>query len=153
MATVFWDQEGVVLDNFLKDQKTVTGSSYVEVLRKLKTELDKKRPGKLHRGIFFHRDNAPAHSARVTKETLREFRWELLPHPPYTPDLAPSNFFLFPKHKEHPKGVRFNSIDEAKHAAKTWLRNQSAEFFKNIINGWKHRLGKCIDRDRSYVEK
>ena len=65
----------------------------------------------------------------------------------------PSDFFLFPKLKEHLKGVRFNSIDEAKHAAKTWLRNQSAEFFKNGLNRWKHCLGKCIDCDGGYVEK
>ena len=90
--------------------------------------------------------------ARVTKEILKEFRWELLPHSPYSPDLAPSDFFLFPKLK-HVKGVCFNSTDEAKHAAKTWLRNQSAKFFKNGINGWKHRLRKCIDREGGYVEK
>ena len=55
--------------------------------------------------------------------------------------------------KEFLKGVRFNSTDEAKHAAKTWLRNQSAEFFKNGVNGWKHRLGNCIYRDGGNVEK
>ena len=62
-------------------------------------------------------------------------------------------FSYFQNSKEHLKGVRFNSTDEAKHAAKTWLGNQSPEFFKNGINGWKHRLGKCIDRDGGYVEK
>ena len=74
MASVLWDQEGVVLVNFLEDQKTVTGFYYAEVLRKFRTELAKKRPGKLHRGTLFHHDNAPAHSAKVTKEILREFR-------------------------------------------------------------------------------
>ena len=73
MATVLWDQEEVVLVDFFEGRKTVTGSYYVEVLRKLRTELAKKRPGKLHRGILFPHDNAPAHSARVTKEILREF--------------------------------------------------------------------------------
>ena len=50
-------------------------------------------------------------------------------------NLAPSDFFLFSKLKEHLKGVRSNSTGETKHAAKTWLKNQSAEFFKNGING------------------
>ena len=57
------------------------------------------------------------------------------------------------EHCHDGEGVRFNSTDEAKHAAKTWLRNQSAEFFKNGINEWKHRSEKCIDRDGGYVEK
>ena len=59
MATVFWDSEGVVLVDFLEDKKTVTGAYYVEVLRKLRAKLAEKRPGKLHRGILFHHDNAP----------------------------------------------------------------------------------------------
>ena len=73
MTSVFWDQEGVMLVDFLGGRKTVIGSCYVKVLRKLRTELAKKRPGKLHRGILFHHDNAPAHYERVTKEILREF--------------------------------------------------------------------------------
>ena len=80
MVTVFCDQERVVLVNFLVGPKTVTGSYYVEVLKKLRTELAKMRPGKLYRGILFHHDNAPAHSARVEKEIWREFGWESLPH-------------------------------------------------------------------------
>ena len=128
MATVFWDQEGVVLVEFLEGRKTATGSYYVDVL-------------------------IPAHSARVAKQILREFRWELLPHLPYSLDLAQSYFFLFLKLKEYLKGARFKSTDKAKHAAKTWLRNQSAEFFKNGINRWKDRLGKCINRDRGYAKK
>ena len=82
---------------------------------------------------------------------LKNQQW--VPHPPYSPDLAPSEFFLFSKLKEHMKGVCFKSSDKAKHAAKKWIRNQSAEFFKNGINGWKHCLEKCINHDGGYVEK
>ena len=97
MATVFWDSEGVVLVDFLEGKKPVTGANYVEVLRKVRAKLAEKQPGKLYRGILFHHDNAPAHSSRIVSDVLREFRRELLPHPPYSPDLAPSDFFLFPK--------------------------------------------------------
>ena len=93
MATVFWDSEGVVLIDFLEGKKTVTGAYYVEVLRKLRAKLAEKRPGKLHHGILFHHNNAPVHSSWIVRDVLREFQWELLPHPPYSPDLAPSNFF------------------------------------------------------------
>ena len=99
MATVFWDSEGVVPIDFLEGKKTVTGAYYVEVLRKLRTKLAEKRPGKLHRGIIFHHDNAPAHSSWIVRDVLREFWWELLPHPPYSPDLAPPDFFYFQNSK------------------------------------------------------
>ena len=84
MMTVFWDSEGVILIDYLENQRTVTGVYYAEVLRKLKDALIKKRKGKLHGGDLFHRDNTPAHSSRVAQDVLREFRWEVLPHPPYS---------------------------------------------------------------------
>ena len=151
MATVFWDSEGVVLVDVLEGKKTVTGAYYVKILRKLRAKLAEKRPGKLHCGNLFHHDNAPAHSSWIVRDVLREFWWELLQHPPYSPD--PSEFFLFPKLKEHLKGVYFNDINKAKQAAKTWLTKWSIDYFKNGIKGWKHRLEKCIDLDGDNVEK
>ena len=74
MATVFWDSEGVVLVDFLEGEKTVTGAYYVEVLRKLRAKSAEKRLRKLHCGILFHHDNAPAHSSRIVRDVLREFR-------------------------------------------------------------------------------
>ena len=153
MASVFWDSEGVVLVDLLEGKKTVTGAYYVEVLRKLRAKLAKKCPGKLYRGILFHHDNAPAHFSHIVRDVLRKFRWELLPHPPYSSDLAPSDFFLFPKLKERLKGVYFNDTNEAMQAAKTWLTKWSADYLKNGIKGWKHRLEKCIDLYEDYVEK
>lgn len=153
MATIFWDSKGVILIDFLEGQKTVTSSYYEEVLKKLKTSLAKKRRGKLHSQILFHHDNAPAHSSRAVKALLREFRWQTLPHPPYSPDLAPSDFFLFPKLKEHLKGTRFTSLDEAKKQVISWCQRQPPEFYHEGIYRWKHRLQKCIDNNGAYVEK
>ena len=100
-----------------------------------------------------HHDNAPAHSARVTKDLLREFRWEVIPHPPYSPDLAPSDFFLFPKLKESLKGTRFHSIVEAKNATSPWFLTRPDTFFRDGLKTWNHRLEKCIDQDGTYIEK
>ena len=86
MATVFWDSEGVVLIDFLEGKKLLQAP--IEVLRKLRAKLAEKR-----RGILFHHDNAPAHYSWIVRDVLREFWWELLPHQPYSPDLAPSDLF------------------------------------------------------------
>ena len=153
MATVFWDSEGIILIDFLEGQKTVTSSYYEGVLRKLKTSIAKKRRGKLHKQILFHHDNAPAHSSKAVRSQLREFRWETLAHPPYSPDLAPSDFFLFPNLKGHLKGTRFQSLDEAKKQVITWCQRQPREFYKDGLYRWIHRLRKCIDVNGAYVEK
>ena len=123
----------MILIDYLENQRSVTGVYYAEVLRKLKDTLIKKRKGKLYGGILFHHDNAPAHSSRVAQDVLREFRWEVLPHPPYSPDSAPSDFFLFPKLKEILKGTHFNDIEEAKHCATTWIRKRPPEFFNDSL--------------------
>ena len=99
MATVWWDSEGVVLVDFLEGKKIVAGAYYVEVLRKLRAKLAEKCPGKLHCGILFLHNNAPAHSSQIIRDVLREFQWELVPHPPDSADLAPSDFFYFQNSK------------------------------------------------------
>ena len=99
MATVSWDSEGVVLVDFLEGKKTVTGAYCIEVLGKLRAKLAEKRPGKLCHGILFHHNNAPAHSSRIVSDVLKEFQRELLPHPPYSPDLAQFYFFYFQNSK------------------------------------------------------
>jgi histone-lysine N-methyltransferase SETMAR len=50
---------------------------------------------KLARRVPLHHDNVRPHTARATQERIQEVQWELLEHPPYSPDLAPSNFPLF----------------------------------------------------------
>lgn len=153
MATIFWDSEGVILVDFLENQRTVTGRYYEKVLRKLHAALVKKRPGKLHRRILFHHDNAPAHSCKLSRAVLREYRWEILSHPPYSPDLAPSDFFLFPELKKNIKGIRWESILEAKRAVLDWFKTKDKIFYRNGLERWRHRMEKCYELDGSYVEK
>ena len=83
-----------MLVDFLKGKKIVTGAYCVEILRKLRAKLAEKRPGKLHRGILFHHDNAPAHSSRIVRDVLREFWWELLPHHLKAQTLPHLTFFI-----------------------------------------------------------
>ncbi|KFD62287.1 hypothetical protein M514_10776 [Trichuris suis] len=153
MATIFWDSDGVILTDFLEGERTVTASSYKAVLRKLKTAMARKRRGRLHLGILFHHDNAPAHSSRIVRNVLREFRWEVIPHPPYSPDVRLLDFFLFPKLKEHLKGTLFESVDDAKRAVSTWCNTQLPGFYKEGLRRWRHRLQKCVGADERYVEK
>ena len=113
MATIFRDS-GVIIVDVLQGQRTVTGCYYTGVLRGLKAALAANRRGKLHRGVLLHHDNAPAHPSRATSDALREYRLKLLPHPPYSPDLAPSDLFLFPKLKEHLRGARLKALMKPK---------------------------------------
>ncbi|KAJ4448146.1 hypothetical protein ANN_10159 [Periplaneta americana] len=79
---------------------------YCETLRKLRRAIQNKRRGMLTAGVVLLHDNARPHTARLTAAVLTEFGWELFDHPPYNPDLVPSNFHVFLHLK------KFQSSDE-----------------------------------------
>ena len=84
---------------------------------------------------------------------LHELKWEILPHPPYSPDLAPSNFFLFPKLKEQIKGTHWSSISDVEHAVKQWLSDQCQDFYRGGLERCRYHVEKYIELDGNYVEK
>jgi len=74
-------------------------------------------------------DNARHHTARTTVATITDLRFECLPHPPYSPDLAPSDFHMFGPLKEAMGGKKFHSDEEVRHAVHEWLRRLPKELF------------------------
>ena len=94
MASVFWHSEGVLMIDYLERGKTVTGVYYAELIRKLRSAIKEKRRGKLSLGVLLHQDNASAHISAVAMAAIRECGFELLSQPPYSLDLAPSDYWL-----------------------------------------------------------
>ena len=74
-------------------------------------------------------DNAPAHRALATQKKLAYLGFQCLDHPPYSPDLAPSDYHLFPGLKKQLKCLHFSSDAEVIAAAETWLDGSSDYFF------------------------
>lgn len=153
MASVFWDAEGILFIDYLDHGVTITGDYYAQLIPKVREAIKDKRRGKLRRGVLFHQDNAPAHKSRVALAAIDAAGFELVDHPPYSPDLAPSDFFLFPKLKENIRGQIFPSDDDVMTAVKDWLEDQSPDFFLNGLQRLEHRWVKCIEVDGDYVEK
>ncbi len=98
MLTVFFDVKGAVLTEFLPPGQTVDCDSYIEVLGRLRENIRHKRPllwgrGQVRRGkarpFLLHHDNASSHTGVLTLAYIGEQNMEMLPHPPYSPDLAP----------------------------------------------------------------
>jgi len=83
----------------------------------------------LTKGVLFLHDNASAHQALATQKKLAYLGFQCLDHPPYSPDLAPSDYHLFPGQKKKLKGHRFSSDAEVIAAAETWLDGQLSDFF------------------------
>jgi histone-lysine N-methyltransferase SETMAR len=124
---VFWDSQGALLAHFQMRDENVNAVPYCEVLLKLRDAIHRKRPGQLARGVLLHHDNSRPHTARATRYRLQDLQWELLEHPPYSPDLAPSDFHLSGTLKKYVGGKRFADDEEVETELWMWLRQQSKE--------------------------
>ena len=114
MASVFWDSKGVLLVDFMPSNTTINSDAYCATLECLRRAIQNRRRGKLSRGIVLLHDNARPHTARQTQALLlKQLHWDIFEHHPYSPDRAPSEFFLFPKMKS-------NLLVNASQMIKTW---------------------------------
>ena len=119
------------MTDHLSKGSTITGAYYADELHKLREELKSKRRGKLRRGVLLLHDNAPAHTSAVKclHSAEAEYGYELLPHPLYSSDLAPSDFYLFPLLKEHLSGTHFSSDDEVIASVEVFQQGQDELFY------------------------
>ena len=108
-ATVFWDAKGVIMLDFLPKRSTITGVYYANLLYQLSTAIRDKRRGKLSKGVLLQQDKARVHTCKVAMDAVERNRYKLIPHHAYSPDLVPSDFFLFPNLKKDLRGRRFRS--------------------------------------------
>lgn len=108
--------------------QTVNQKYYIEVLIKFRERVRKKRPGLRKDNVWIlHQDNAPAHNAFSVKQFLANKRIPVLEHPPYSPDLAPCDFYLLLKIKTALKGTHFRSVEEVKTKAADLLKDLTSE--------------------------
>jgi histone-lysine N-methyltransferase SETMAR len=113
MLVVFFDIRGVVHREFVPQGQTVNITFYCEVLRRLWENIRRKRPNLWRaKNWILQDDNAPFHRALLVREFLANHNMLSLPHPPYSPHLAPAEFFLFPKMTMQLKGRRFHTVAE-----------------------------------------
>jgi len=112
------------MTDYLSKGSTVTGAYYASELRKLLEALKSKRRGKLQHGVLLLHDNAGAHTSAVATSAAAECGYELLPHPPYSPDLTPSDFCLFPLPKEHLSGTHFQVTMTLLHLWRSFFRGK-----------------------------
>ncbi|KAJ4432832.1 hypothetical protein ANN_21471 [Periplaneta americana] len=104
-----------------------------DFLNKFVTGDENKRRGMLSSGIVLFHDNARPHTAAATKRLLQRFRWEVFDHTPYSPDLVPSDFHLFPRMKRCLGGQYFGTDNELQTSVENWLKSQAAGFYSTRL--------------------
>ena len=152
MATIFWDCRGNLLIDFKERNTTVNAAYYASLLRKLRDAI-RKRQGMLSRGVHLLHDNAAVHTAAVAKAAVKECGFKEMEHPPYSPDLAPSDYYLFSKLKKDLRGRKFDDEEEVKTAVMEHFADKEPEYFLKGIELLVHRCEKCVEIKGDYVEK
>jgi len=130
MLICFFDSKGIVHKEFVPPGQTVNQTFYREVLERLRKSVARVRPG-IARTWMLHHDNAPCHTAVSINEFLIEKCIPVVPQPPYSPDLSPSDLFLFPRLKNHLKGRQFVTLDNVQKSVTDELKGIPAEAFQH----------------------
>lgn len=153
MLTVFFDYRGVVHLKFLPSGTTVNKEYYLAVMRRLREAIRKKKPDLwTENSWFLHYDNAPPHTSLLVRDLLAKNAVNIVPHPPYSPDLAPCDFWLFSKLKRPLRGHRFEAIEEIKRESLRELKAIPEIEFSKCFEEWKKRWHMCVASDGEYFE-
>ncbi|UYV63726.1 hypothetical protein LAZ67_2005445, partial [Cordylochernes scorpioides] len=153
LLTVFFDCRGVVHHEFLPQGRTVNKEYYLQVMRNLREAIRQKPPDLWkNKNWLLHHDNAPAHTSLLLRDFLAKNNTLMMPQPPYSPDLAPCDFFLFPKLKRPMTGRRYATLDEIKTASKEELKKILKNDFLKCFEDRKNRWHKCIISHGDYFE-
>ena len=120
----------------------------------MKRAIAEKRPGYAtrHEAIIFHHDNTRPHVAIPVKNYLENSGWEVLLHPPYSPDLSPSDYHLFRSMQNALTGIRFTSEQGIKDWLDSFLAAKPVQFIWDGIHKLPERWEKAIASDGQYFE-
>ncbi|XP_076229679.1 mariner Mos1 transposase [Nomia melanderi] len=124
LLCIWCDWKEIIYYELLPYGQTLNSDAYCQRLDRLKLAIDQKRPELANRrGVVFYQDNARPHTSTVSRQKLRELGWEVLMHPPYSPDLALSDYHVFL--------VLQNFLSDKKLASREDCENRLLEFLAN----------------------
>jgi len=144
----------MILQHWVLHGQTVNGDYYANVLKThLLGAMRKKRPDLFKKQWFLLQDNARPHIAAVALAALTEIGGTALKYSPYSPDLAPCDFWAFPTLKRQLRGKRFSSDDEVRNATAALLKGMSQSNLFQVFESFIKRCKNCIQREGRYFEK
>jgi len=144
--------EVLFIMNLYRVDKQSTKFTMWKILKRLREKVRRKRPELSANSWILHHGNAPAHMALSVREFLATKQITVLEHPAYSQDLAPSDFFLFPKIKEILKGRNFDDTDDISSSTMDTLKAIPQNQFQNCSEGWTRHWHRCIHSQEEYTE-
>lgn len=152
MLSIWWDQLGILYHELLQPNETITGDRYQLQLMRLSQAIKDKRPdyAERHNRIILLHDNARPHVSKVVTTYIETLGWEILPHPPYSPDIAPSDYHLFRSMSHSLADQQFRSYDDTIKWLDSWISSKNKDFFQNGIRNLPERWEQVVATGGQY---
>ena len=144
-----FEDADVIYYELLKPNETITGERHRTPLMRLSRALREKRPQyeQRHEKVILQHDNARPHVDKYVKTYLETLKWEVLHHPPYSPDIAPSDYYLFRSMKHGLVDQQFRSYEDIKKWFYSWIASKDEHFYRNGIRDLTERWEKVVAND------
>jgi len=153
MLVVFFEWKGIAFNEFVPRGQMLNKQLYQEVLARLRDSVRSKRPELWENQTWMlHHDSAPGHALLLICSYLAKHQTSVVPHPLYSPILAPADFFLFPKLQTTLKGCHFQTIEEIQENAIRELSTITESACQEAFQQWKKLWVQCIASRGDYFE-
>ncbi|KAK6764268.1 hypothetical protein RB195_024548 [Necator americanus] len=138
---------------FLNPSETITAEKYCQQIDEMHQELRSLCPALINRkGAILLHDNARPHVSLITRQKLHELNYESLDHPPYSPDLSPTDFHFFKHLDNFLQEKHFRNQDDAETAFDEFIASRTPDFYdigiKKLVSHWQ----KCINCNGDYFD-
>ena len=152
MLFVWGDWKGLIFFEFLPRNQTINSDVYCRQLNKLNAAIKEKRPELVNcKGVIFHHDNATPQSSLTTRQKLLRLGWEVILHPPYSPDLTPSGYYLFISLQNSLNGKIFNDDEAVESHMDQFFSDKDQQFYERRIMKLPERWQKVIEQNGKYI--
>ena len=149
MLCIRWDWKGVLYYELLPENQAINSNKYCSQLDQLKAALLEERLELVNRNCtIFHQDNTRLHVSLMTRQNLLQFGREV---PPYSPDIAPSDFHLFQSLQNSLNGKNFNSLEDCKRHLEQFFAQKDKKFWEDGIMKLPEKWQKVVEQKDEYI--
>lgn len=152
MITIFFNGSGPILIDYLPKGMKFNGEYFINIIQQISDKVYPHGRRKYERKKTLHYDNSPCHKSKKVKSFLSTTEFKTMKHPPYSPDIAPSDFGLFGTVKEKMINTEHANVQELQSHINEILYSFSEKFWKSLFLEWKRRLMKVIECNGDYFE-
>ena len=142
MMVVFWDKYGILLTKYRPRGTTISGPYYPSIVEQLCCAILEKRHEKVSDKVLLLYDNAPVGKCNIVQAVIRKAVFVELNHPAYSPDISPSDYYLFSDLKKFLRGKNLSRDDETVDPVEDYLNNLDSKYFCKTIESlrdcWQH---------------